>query len=129
MMDDRLYQIKEIILFYKKERKDDELVEQMWVDYDESSRLWNKNYNKNIALLNRYFGEKLSSLYKDKIVGVFEYLDINLKNIKYNGLLSDKEMNKLEDDMNVLSDMIYVYDLKLLNALKDKEIGQFIKDK
>ena len=120
MMDDRLYQIKEIILSYKYNRKDSVFVEKMWEDYDVSSRVWNRNVNKNFALLNRYFGKELYVYYEKKIYGFFVYFDDQLKKIRYSGLLSDDEMNKLEDELNVLSNMIYKYDLTLLNALKRK---------
>lgn len=125
IMDDRLYQIKEVLLSYKQNKKN--VIGRKLEEYDAGTKNWNKNINKNFALLDRYFGVKLSELYRKKIFGTFQYLDLRINELRYKGSLPNDEIKKVESELDLLSRMVYEYDLKLLDALKNKNVGQFIE--
>lgn len=124
-MDERLYQMKYMLKAYKggdKKNQDD-----AWVLYKNALFGWNKNMNKYFALLNRYFGENYSSYYRKEIFGAFEYWDYKIQLLREEDNLESRDLQELDDGLAVLSNIIYKYDLHLLNAMKSGNVGVFAK--
>jgi lipase chaperone LimK len=92
--------------------------------YQASVDNWNSNKNKNLALLERYFGTHQKTVFFINISPKFVQYGLEIMNISEN--YNERNSDKYQKEINSLSDIIYKFDFELLNAIKNNEIGVFI---
>ncbi len=122
LMDNRLYTMRRILWGYDSELTNDE-INIRWDDYVEVLKEWNINLNKNLALIQIYFGAESRNIFEYKIHHKLRAVGSLMEDIK-----TDKRLDNIEkakkglDPINV---QIYQFDLLMLEQISNENIGRF----
>jgi hypothetical protein len=122
-MDDRLYRTRDLLEAYKLGDKKE--IERRWVVYNDGCLTWGRNTNNYFALLSRYYGNDKSDNYRKKIYNLFLHLDFQLRHLDVNDKNVKAEVAEIDEALIKLSNVIFVFDVELLNLLKNAKVGQF----
>lgn len=112
LLDDRLYNTRKVYWSYADKMGDAE-INARWESYRNTLDVWNKNLNRNLALLETYFGSDLKNEFEKIITGEFREIGKALELMKVTENI-DKNIFKKIDDLNVI---VYKFDNKLLKII------------
>ena len=111
---------------YKYELGKNEIKDR-WVEYENILDAWNGTLNKNLALLQRYFGNNARAIFESQIHGEFRHWGGELEKLRNFSTIKKDELFKIDQGLDELNNIFYRYDLELLIAIRDENIGQFLK--
>jgi len=126
VMDKRLYRSR--LWFWRMESN--ESPEEIY-KYLNQYRLvlyeWNDNLNRNLALIQRYFGKDLKIHFLNEINDKFGSIGSDLEKM-YKGSFKDDilEIDKKMDSLNIT---IYKFNVALITLIQNRKIGTFRDDK
>lgn len=118
LMDKRLYRMRRVSMGIGNEKNSNEL-NQRWDIYREALFEWNESLNRNLAMVQMYFGED-ARLFLEK--------DIQLGFISYGRMLENSKNNGYKDRLQKADDLnnkIYNFDLWLIGKIQKGQIGSF----
>ena len=122
LMDKRIYRMRRISMGYGNSVDSDEL-EVRWGAYREVLFEWNENLNRNLALVQMYFGENAREILEKDIQQRFirfgRMIEQSRKNPQSN---SYEQRLKVADDLN---NYIYNFDLHLIEKIQNGNVGAF----
>lgn len=123
LMDKRLYRMRRVHTGMADPRAQGDL-KNRWTAYREVLYEWNENLNRNLALTQRYFGDKARRTLQDEIAAGFRELSILLEGGPYpDSGLTNYEYRQIVADR--LNNSIYAFDILLIEAIQSGEVGQF----
>ncbi len=120
LMDKRLYRMRRISMGIAS-KKDYKEMKQRWDKYRAVLFEWNESLNKNLAMIQKYFGNDARNFLENKIQSGFKYYGQMLENYKHN---TYKQRLKVADNLN---EKIYDFDVSLINKIQKAKVGSFIK--
>lgn len=126
LIDTRMYKMRRVFWGYKFELGKNEIKDR-WVEYENTLDAWNGTLNKNLALLQRYFGNNARAIFESQIHGEFRHWGSELEKFRNFSTIRKDELSKIDQGLDELNNIFYRYDLELLIAIRDENIGQFIK--
>ena len=116
IMDNRLYRMRKV--FWSKKFKVDQIIyNSRKQDYEEILDLWNSNINKNLALLERYFGKKNRIFFETQIHYKFVSLTDDIAELIPEES-TDSDFRHIEYEIDKLNSLIYKFDQKILHSIK-----------
>ncbi len=115
IMDNRLYKMRKVY-WGKRFDVDQNVLDSRNNKYDEILDIWNSNLNKNLALLERYFGVKNRYYFEFILHKNFFELSKKISFLKVNSF--DDEFNIVNKEIDDLNSYIYKFDKKLLNSIR-----------
>lgn len=122
LMDNRIYKMRKIIWGFSTNENDKE-INQRWDDYKKILDDWNINLNKNLALVQIYFGDEARQIFENKIHSQLREAGLLLEKAKKNGKIDDYE--KVTDLLDPINVEIYHFDLYMLERISNERIGRF----
>ena len=123
LMDKRLYRMRRVHTGLgsgvSRERMKDR-----WSSYREVLFEWNENLNRNLALIQRYFGNDARDVLENKIQAGFIAFGQLLEGSGYPTQVENtyQYRQRVADDLN---DIIYDFDIKMITAIQSGDIGAF----
>jgi hypothetical protein len=121
MMDKRLYRMRRV---QEASPGSNPESARRWQAYQESLFEWNENLNRNLALTQRYFGDRARYILESDIQGGFRHLGALLEGRGF----PDSAVNRSQYRQNVadsVNNLIYRFDVALISAIQRGEVGQF----
>jgi hypothetical protein len=126
LMDTRMYKMRRLFWGYKSHLEKNE-IDIRWAEYQDILDEWNSNLNKNLALIQIYFGNSARSIFEGRIHSQFRYWGGELEEMRKVSSIQKDDLGMIERGLDELNDIFYFYDLQLLYAIRDQNIGQFLK--
>ena len=118
LMDKRLYRMRRVSMGIGNAKDSNEL-NQRWDRYRETLFEWNESLNRNLAMVQMYFGEDARLLLEK---------DIQLGFISYGRMLESSKNNGYTERLQAadeLNNKIYNFDLWLIDKIQKGEVGSF----
>ena len=118
LMDKRLYRMRRISMGVGN-GKDSNEMDQRWDKYRETLFEWNESLNRNLAMIQMYFGE-----------GARYFLENNIQSgfISYGRMLENSKNNAYKERLlaaDTLNNKIYNFDLSLIDKIQKGKVGSF----
>ncbi len=123
MMDKRLYRMRRLHTGLGSQLGEEKM-NFRWVVYREILFEWNENLNRNLALVQRYFGDEARNILEARIQSGF----VHLGQLLEGGAYPKNVASKYEYRQNVadnLNNVIYQFDIALISAIQSGKIGAF----
>lgn len=124
LLDRRLYRTRSVV-WALKDRMPKSTVDQQREVYRVSLAEWNESLNRNLALIERYFGTDLRSEFEGEITDKFRDLHNELSSIIKNP--TDSGIVELEESLNNFNPTIYMFNLEMLECIQRGEVGAFMR--
>lgn len=126
LMDERIYRMEKLN-WELKDNKDLKKIDTQMEAYRESLYNWNDNRNRNVALINRYFGEKESKYFDADIHSAIKDTGKLLENYYYMPRWQRKEEMGWEIDgkMGDLENKSRELNINMLKLIQKQEVGIF----
>ena len=124
LMDTRLYRMRRIIWGYKGVQDNTEM-EARWDSYRETLFDYNENLNRNLALLQRYFGDDIRERFETQIHGGFFHLNKRLEKLRDAGKVIPEELQQchaLADKINIAT---YTIDVVMIEMVQQGKYWTF----
>ena len=122
LMDKRLYRMRRISMGYGNQLKSEPL-EKRWDSYREVLFDWNESLNRNLALVQMYFGEDARQILERDIQQRFISFGSMLENVRNSSNSNSYEKRlKVADDLN---NYVYNFDLMLIEKIQSGKVGKF----
>jgi len=123
LMDRRLYRMRRLHNGLEGRARADEMA-QRWDSYREVLFEWNENLNRNLALMQRYFGDGARDTFEFRINEGFRELGTLLEGGPYpeDGRSQYQVRQEKADSLN---NVIYDFDVELISSIQTGEIGHF----
>lgn len=118
LMDKRLYRMRRVSMGIGNEKDSNEM-DQRWNKYRETLFEWNESLNRNLAMIQMYFGEDARYYLESEIQSGFISYGQMLESSKNN---SYKERLQAADNLN---NKIYNFDLSLIDNIQKGKVGSF----
>lgn len=124
-MDRRLYRMRRLAWTLEREhdRPLSEQGQKSLSDYDAVLFDWNDSINRNLALLERYFGTDRRDDLDDRIgalirsVGAALERRVRLENTR------EEDLGVLQSDLDRLANLIYAYNVELIRSVQEGRVG------
>ena len=123
LMDKRLYRMRRIHLGMGNKLSEERMAVR-WNAYREVLFEWNENLNRNLALVQRYFGDDARNTLEHKIQGGF----IEFGRLLEGGTYPDNVTSRYTHRQTVadsLNNIIYNFDITLIGAIQSGKVGAF----
>lgn len=125
LLDRRLYRMRRLAWTLKREhnRPLSEQGQKSLSDYDAVLFDWNDSINRNLALLERYFGTDRRNDLDYKIgalmgsVGAALERQVRLENTR------EEDLGVLQSDLDRLANLIYAYNVELIRSIQEGRVG------
>jgi hypothetical protein len=123
LMDRRLYRMRRILWGIQSGRGADEM-SQRWEDYREVLFQWNDNLNRNLALVQRYFGAEYREHLEWTISEGFRTLGNELERSSREAQDRDR-LDSLAALADKVNNDIYTLDVHMIREIQQGNIGSF----
>jgi hypothetical protein len=126
LMDKRLYRLRLVYWSLKEESdpgKRSPAAEERWKEYRQVLYEWNDSVNRNLALLYRYFGEKMRLRLDNAVGSTFVALGRKVEQWWKSGTQPSSD---LERQLRELSNMVYHFNLEMIIAIQSGSVGSHI---
>jgi hypothetical protein len=126
LMDKRLYRLR--LVYWSLEEESDpakhsSAAEERWKEYRQVLYEWNDSVNRNLALLHRYFGQKIRLRFDNAIGSTFVSLGRKVEQWRKSGT---QPSGDLERQLKELSNMVYHFNLEMIIAIQSGSVGSHI---
>lgn len=123
LMDKRLYRMRRVHNGLGS-NVSGEKMQKRWDSYREVLFEWNENLNRNLALVQRYFGYGPRDILENQIQAGFIELGQLLEGSGYpnKGVTKYQHRQAVADDLN---NIIYSFDINMITSIQDGDIGAF----
>lgn len=123
MMDKRLYRMRRVHNGLGSGFSQEKMSER-WSTYREVLFEWNENLNRNLALVQRYFGNEHREILEFKIQAGFRHFGQLLSGDSYPDHVNSKYdyRQTVADELNVI---IYDFDVALISKIQRGKVGSF----
>ena len=124
LLDKRLFRIRQVI-WALKDNNDE--IEKKLDDYRKVQFKWNDNLNRNLSLIQRYFGGDLRHKLETRIYTDFVLLGEKIEKFFNNSKLetSTAFLNEIESETDNLNREIYDFNIKLISLIQKGNVGIF----
>ena len=117
LLDKRLWRARSVVWSTRDGADSAEMVKRR-LEYRDAVKEWNENLNRNLALVEKYFGLQQRGYLEVEISDGLRVVNSELRNKKF----SEKQ---LTERINELNGKIYVFDVGLLQMLQTGNVGMF----
>jgi len=124
LLDKRLYRLRNIEWALEENLYSAEISVRR-EQYREVVEEWNENLNRNLALTQRYFGSDVRQELEGSITEGFRSLHSELNSVLKKPSADSVEM--LKNNTNDFNPKIYLFNLRMLDALQRGEVGVFMQ--
>lgn len=127
MSDKRLYRMRKLCWTMSYKRPEWSVQEQM-DNYRKMLFEWNDNFNRNRALIQRYFGEDVKNEFTDVVHQGMKEAGSKLEDYYYATDEDRKNMDieKIDDDLDEIERRVYDLNLKMIDMIHDKKVGVYL---
>lgn len=117
LLDKRLWRARSLV-WATRDSADSAEIARRRTAYRETVSEWNENLNRNLALVERYFGQKQRGYLEGRISDGLRTVHAELR---------DKSVSaeQLEERIDDLNNNIYVFDVQLLQMVQTGDVGIF----
>ncbi|MCP4004553.1 MAG: hypothetical protein GY725_10190 [bacterium] len=127
LMDKRLFRMRRYLWRLKREEFDAQRIENRRDLYQEVLVQRNESLNRNLAMVQQYFGDTIRIEYEEFInkefVMLAERLDLVYKARKEGRQVPAEELEELEGRIGKLSGVVYKLNLRMLENIQKGQIG------
>ena len=125
LMDKRLYRMRRINMGMGSDTKNEEM-NKRWDAYRSTLFEWNENLNRNLALIQMYFGQDARNILEHEIQSRYIKFGAMLESARdSNGNSSSyKKRNIVADELN---NYIYQFDLILIEKIQNGNVSSHLK--
>ena len=130
LMDKRLYRMRLLFWRLNSDQYDQGAIERYMELYREVLHEWNDNLNRNLALIQCYFGSDIRKQIDYEIYKQFRDIGASLEEaylIRKSGH-SPNNLKTLEHDIEVLSHIDYRLNIRIINLIQHRQVGIFNPD-
>lgn len=85
---------------------------------------WSAQLNKNLAFTQTYFGDKARNMLEGDIAGGFSRIHGEFNDLMKEDKPNRAAVEKIESDIDSFNPTIYVFDLDLMETIKDGRLGK-----
>jgi hypothetical protein len=127
LMDKRLYRMRLLFWRLNSSQYDQEDIERHMELYREVLHEWNSNVNRNLALIQCYFGSDIRKKIDYEIYKQIRAIGRALEKAylaRKSGDLSD-ELETVEHDMDVLGHQNYLLNIRIITLIQHRQVGIF----
>jgi len=117
LLDKRLWRARSLV-WAARDRVDAAELERRRVAYREAVNEWNENLNRNLAFVEKYFGQKQRGYLEGEISDGLRTVNAELRDKHVSG-------KQLIERINDLNNNIYVFDVQLLQMVQTGDVGMF----
>jgi len=122
VMDKRLYRSR--LWFWRMESNEDpKVINEYLNQYRLVLYEWNDNLNRNLALIQRYFGMDLKIHFLNEINDKFGSIGSDLEKVYKNSFQDD--LSTIEKKLDSLNITIYKFNVALITLIQNRKIGTF----
>jgi hypothetical protein len=130
LMDKRVYRMMQLNWKLRSDVTDDVMIEKKMEDYREVLYEWNDNLNRNLALVQSYFGTKirnhLEGTIYEKFRAIGKVLEQGYSERKRTGKVD--EFKKSDLGLTSLRGSMYKLNLRMIDLIQKGEVGVFNPD-
>lgn len=125
LIDSRMYLTRRLVWGHIRKINKDE-IEKRFTRYDEMLYDWNLSLNKRQSLIKRYFGPLQRESFEFQIHDKFRIISQELDSLIRVNSKSPNEYVKIQEKLDQINDMIYGYNITLLNQIKKGQVGKLL---
>jgi hypothetical protein len=125
LLDRRLYRMRRLAWTLEREqnRPLSERGQKSLSDYDAVLFDWNDSINRNLALLERYFGAERRAGLDHEIGALMRSVGAVLESRGRLESGAEVDLSRLELDLDRLADLIYAYNVELIRSIQEGRLG------
>ncbi len=120
LLDKRLWRARSLV-WAARDKADPAEIARRRSAYREAVSEWNENLNRNLALVERYFGQKQRGYLEGRISDGLRTVNTELRD---NSVSSKQVVDRVND----LNNNIYFFDVQLLQMVQTGDVGMFKTD-
>ena len=131
LMDKRLYRMRLLYWRLSSDQYEQDEIEKYMELYRGVLYEWNDNLNRNLALAQCYFGDKVRKQIDYELYSHFSNIGRSLE-IAYTERKTGKlksDLQSLDHKIEVLSDAIYRFNIQVITQIQQRRVGVFFSDK
>lgn len=125
LMDRRLYRTRQVLWALQRNLPDAD-TDQKWSDYRTVLYEWNDNLNRNLALVERYFGDEMRGQLEGDIHYSLRSIGDKLETYRRERVKDPALLESAADLADQANNSIYVLNLAMLNLIQSGDVGAFI---
>ena len=131
LMDKRLYRMRLLFWRLSSDQYDQDVIENYMELYREVLHEWNDNLNRNLALIQCYFGSSIRKQIDYEIYKQFRDIGKSLEEayLARKSGHAPSDLKLLEHDIEVLSHINYRFNIRVINLIQHRQVGIFNSDK
>ena len=128
LMDKRLYRLR--LIYWELADEGDQAnrspsTESRWEDYRQVLYEWNDNINRNLALLQRYFGQEMRNRLDNGVGLSFVMLGRVMEQWSKSGEPATTQSD-VESRLKNLSNLVYAFNVDMIRAIQSEVVGSLI---
>jgi len=121
LLDRRLFRAKTLMWAYMGEEEGEE-IQLRRREYREVVDEWNGTLNRNLALLERYFGKEMQEEFENKIGAEFRSIHKTLN--AYRKHPDPQALRDLETRIEKFNPVIYIFNVRMLDCIQKGTVGE-----
>jgi hypothetical protein len=121
LLDHRLFRAKTLMWAYMGEEEGEE-IQLRRREYREVVDEWNGTLNRNLALLERYFGKEIQEEFENRIGAEFRFIHKTLN--AYRKHPDPEALRELETRIEKFNPVIYTFNVRMLDCIQKGTIGE-----
>ena len=124
LMDRRLYRMRRLLWGYQTGKSQGEM-HARWDSYREVLFNWNENLNRNLALVQRYFGTAIRTKIEKEISNGFRELNNELEGLSRKREYDKERFQSLRALADSINNEIYSLDVQMIERIQRGSVGFF----
>lgn len=125
-MDTRLFSMRQVFWGIESTSVSEEEVKSRWADYRQILKHWNNSLNRNLSMVERYFGDKARQIFEEQIQKGFIDLGSELGKY-YHNVNKRKDFNKIKFNHRAdeLNELIRSINIAMIEEIQEGRVGIF----
>jgi hypothetical protein len=132
LLDKRLYRMRLIywaLVRQLKAGEESSAADDQWADYKTVLREWNDSINRNLALIQQYFGADMRESFDYSIGALIVEIGQRLESIHTDpASMSQAELPHLTHRLDEVGLLIYQFNLEMIRALQAGKVGWLVAE-
>lgn len=125
-MDTRLFSMRQVFWGIDSPNITEQEVKERWAAYRSTLVTWNNSLNRNLSMVERYFGDKARVVFEEQIQPGFRRLGLLLADYYYNvDKRKDFDKGEFSKTADALNELMREANIAMIKSIQDGRVGIF----